>query len=112
MAENDRAAILERKLSAIFQPESAIQAKQLHDTYGTESHERETDRVRLAILKLSGNTLDGMRRYLEIAKQDYRDVLAWAEYPNQTKAGPALETPDRQSLIERDAAQYREWLNS
>ncbi len=70
MAENDRAAILERKLSAIFDAESAIQAKQLLDTYGGELHQPEADRVRLAILKLSGDTLDGIRRYLEIAKQD------------------------------------------
>jgi hypothetical protein len=37
-------------------------------------------RVRLAVLKLSEE--DGLAdpaRYLEVAKQDYRDVLAWAD---------------------------------
>ena len=48
--------------------------------YGVEPFERERERVQLAILKLSKGDLDQLWYYLDRAKQDYRDVLYWAEY--------------------------------
>jgi hypothetical protein len=40
----------------------------------------EADRVRWDILQLSKGSADDVRRYLDAAKVDYRDVLYWAEY--------------------------------
>ncbi len=48
--------------------------------YGKENHEKEENRVRLAVLKLSNGDLDGLIQFIDLAKQDYRDVLLRAEY--------------------------------
>src|SRR5688572_4251568 len=55
-------------------------------TYGSVTSEREVERVRLAILKLSDGALDELRAMTAVAKTDYRDVLMWAEYPETSKA--------------------------
>ena len=83
------------------------------DRYGVAGHERERTRVQLAILKLCEEQgLDDPSYYVEQAKQDYRDVIAWAEYPNRmrTDAGRALSQADRDRLAETDLQQYRDWL--
>jgi hypothetical protein len=66
--------------------------------------------VRLAIVKLAGTDLESLRRYTLMAKQDYRDVLAWAEYPLQSKAGVIKAGPDKDRLIRKDREQYEQWL--
>ena len=43
---------------------------------------QEVFRVRLAVLKLAEGDLDKLERNTMLAQQDYRDVLAAAEYPN------------------------------
>jgi len=57
--------------------------------YGAEPHEREVERVRLAILKLSAGNEQKIREYVAIAKKDYRDVLFWADHPEEAKLTPA-----------------------
>ena len=57
--------------------------------YGTEPHEREVDRVRLAILKISEGSAQKVQEYVAIAKKDYRDVLFWADHPQPAKVSPA-----------------------
>ena len=79
------------------------------DLYGRESYEQEQIRVRLAILKLSEGNLDNLRLLVESAKRDYRDVLAWAEYPNAMTSLPLL--PPRLSR-DKDLKQYQVWLQS
>jgi hypothetical protein len=51
--------ILTRKLRALF-PEEQQRAEVLAtlEAYGVEKHEQELDRVRLAVLKLSGGDLE------------------------------------------------------
>lgn len=56
------------------------------DLYGVEPHEGERERVQLAILKLCEGDENKLLHFVEVAKQDYRDVLYWAEYPHD--AGP------------------------
>ncbi|MEX5635601.1 hypothetical protein [Parafrankia sp. FMc2] len=46
--------------------------------YGAESSQPEPDRVHRAIIKLGQGDLDQVRRYLRIAKSDYRDVLYYS----------------------------------
>ena len=57
----------------------------LLDRYGTRRSEPERERVQLAILKLSGSDIEKLRHDLDVARQDYRDVLYWAEYPDHSK---------------------------
>jgi hypothetical protein len=47
-----------------------------------EYDEREVERVQLAILHLAAGDVEKLRHYVQQAKLDYRDVLYWAEYPN------------------------------
>src|SRR5262245_4868784 len=63
----------------------------LLDTYGVESYERERERVQLAILKLSKGDEEKLREFVAVAKRDYRDVLFWADNPEEAK----LDTPEK-----------------
>jgi len=85
--------------------------------YGVEAHEREPDRVRLAILKLSSGRFERLAEMVVAAKADYRDVLMWAEYPAEGLAlwavRPDLSADERAELGKLradDREQYQEWL--
>ncbi len=49
--------------------------------YGRESWHRERARVQLAVLKVANASVEKLRTCIELAKRDYRDALAVAEYP-------------------------------
>jgi hypothetical protein len=109
----DTDQILSQKIQSLFpNQQTSISARVILYAYGTEDHEQEPTRVRLAILKLSGNDLDGLKKMTEFAKQDFRDILAWAEYPRQAKRSSMPDGPDKNKLIETDRAEYEEWLHS
>ncbi len=116
MTSRPSRALVLRKLRQAFPDESlAQQALALLDTYGLEPHELERERVQLAILKLSGGDLDQLRQAVAQARVDYRDILAWAEYPEEMSAGaPGPDTPPEilRARGERDREQYEQWLNS
>lgn len=101
------------KVTRIFPDSEISDVLAILDRYGTEG-EREKNRVHLAILKLCDEeNLSDPSRYVEAAKIDYRDVLAWAEYPNQMRSGVSNtnepEVVDR--IREMDRKQYLKWLN-
>jgi hypothetical protein len=105
--------ILSRKLKTLF-PSDAIrsQIKAILETYGIEKYEQEPVRVRLAILKLSVPDLEDIKKFTEFAKQDFRDILTWAEYPKQSKKGSMPDGPKKQKLVAEDRAQYEKWLGT
>ncbi|HEX6766213.1 MAG TPA: hypothetical protein VF103_12065 [Polyangiaceae bacterium] len=118
---NHRAELLdaevERKLASMWPVESerALARDELRH-YGTESYEREIERVRLAILKLSNGALEELRNMTAAAKRDYRDVLMWAEYPEESRAlwavGSKLTDEQRRELSKiraRDRAALEAW---
>jgi len=71
------------------------------DAYGTESHEREVNRVKLAILELSKGRKETLLHWVKIAKLDYRDPLAARELgPLTPEEGAKLQTKAR-NLIDR-----------
>ena len=79
-------------------PESAhARVLELLDTYGVESYERERERVQLAILKLSEGNEEKLREFVAVAKRDYRDVLFWAENPEEAR----LDTPEKRERIKK-----------
>ena len=107
-----------RKLASMW-PDSAERecARAELSRYGSEAHEREAERVRLAILRLCDGQLERLADMVATAKQDYRDVLMWAEYPAEGQAlwalRPNLSAQERRRLEElraQDRKQYREWL--
>ena len=74
----------------------------------------ESTRVQLAILKLSEGDPVKLLHFIEAARIDYRDVLAWAEYPEQLQSGKTrYNTPlaAYEAMLERDRRQYDDWLN-
>ena len=107
-----------RKIAAMW-PDPAVREQvsaELH-RYGQAIHEREPERVRLAILKLCEARLDRVAELVATAKRDYRDVLMWAEYPAEGRALWAvrsnLSDEERRRLAEvrrEDRQQYRDWL--
>src|SRR5881227_2002855 len=70
---------------------------ELLDSYGIEAYERERERVQLAILKLSEGNEEKLREFVAVAKRDYRDVLFWAENPEEAK----LDTPEKRERIKK-----------
>ena len=76
-------AEVERVVAQEFAPEELSLARDLLARYGVAARDREVDRVRRALLSLSQGRLDHLGHYLAIAQHDYRDVLYWADHPEQ-----------------------------
>lgn len=110
MAQATRALVL-AKVRMIFPERAAEEMMAVLDRYGTEPSEREAHRVQLAILKLCDEEgLADPTRYVEVAKSDYRDVLAWAEFPNQMRLKDRKDVAAQHEARELDRAQYAAWL--
>jgi hypothetical protein len=105
-------ALLECKLEVMF-PEDFTRRKvrKILQNYGSGMHEREPDRVRLAILKLAGAELRSVEEYTGYAREDYRNILAWAEYPRQAQQWVMPEADEKQKMVDADLAEYEEWLH-
>ena len=95
-------------------PEEIEGIQAILDGYGGEGRVWGRQRVQLAILKLSGGQRERLPELVEMAKRDYRDVVAYAEYPEEMRLGPvAIRRRSRRearAVRERDKAQYRRWL--
>jgi hypothetical protein len=102
VTEADLARVLERE----FPGAARSKAGAVLAGYGRETWHREPTRVKLAILKLAQGDLARLEEFTKVASTDYRDVLAWAEYPAYFKA----PKPERDAAIERDWSQYVRWL--
>ena len=103
--------LLERKLLSIFPDEfSRRRVRKILLDYGRGAHEREPDRVRLAILKLAGTELRSVEKYTGYARDDYRTILAWAEYPRQARQWVMPDAEEKRKLIKADLTEYEDWL--
>lgn len=78
---------------------------------------QERARVQLAVIKLSEGSLSELKNCIDMARMDYRDALAYAEFPEQMTRAPAFSknlSPHDQneldSIMERDRRQYDAWL--
>lgn len=70
---------------AAFGEERCYHILRLLETYGVETYERESERVRLALVKLSGGSEEKLAEHLAVAKVDYRDILLWADEPQTAR---------------------------
>lgn len=70
--------------------------------------------MQLAVIKLSGGQRERLPDLVRMAKADWRDVLACAEYPEAIKTGPLeakkMSPEEAKALRQRDERQYRKWL--
>jgi hypothetical protein len=105
--------LLKNKLLSVF-PDEIDRAKvhEILGAYGLETYEQEPARVRLAILKLGGSEITEIEKWTKCAKEDFRDILAWAEYPRQSKSWSMPDGPKKQKLIAADKQEYEQWLNT
>jgi hypothetical protein len=95
-----------------FPAEQFVAATAILDQYGA-GQPREAALVQLAALKLAHGSLERLRALIKSAKQDYRDVLANAEYPEYFKkvfGVRSLPVEEKLRVIDRDWRQYEEWL--
>lgn len=97
-SRDDVVAVVEK----IFPESSRARVRELLDGYGVESYERERERVQLAILKLSEGNEEKLREFVAVAKRDYRDVLFWAENPEEAR----LDTPEKKERIKKMFEQF------
>ena len=103
-------ADVERVVRRDFPPDAFSEMLQVLDEYGATDHQREKARVQLAVLKLASGSKEKLRREIEEAKFDYRDVLSPAEYPGYSFEVSKLPKKEQQNIIDADWKQYSDWL--
>ncbi len=74
-------ARIRRRIEQDFPLQAREEVSNALARYGEQPHEREPERVQLAVLILADGNLDKIAHYLEVASKDYRDVLWWSETP-------------------------------
>ena len=96
-----------RKIRAVF-PES----DPAHILGTLENGGAAGARTQLAIIKLcdEGKGLSALAHNVNAAKLDYRDVLSWAESPNDVALPPSASDSNREAAQERDHEQYLRWI--
>lgn len=101
-------ADLERVLARDFPAEERKVVQATLKTYGTDSSHPEVLRVWMACLKCAAGDAAKVADMVEAARQDYRDVLAWAEY---SRSMLASDDEEGQRAIEDDWAELQAWLH-
>jgi ABC transporter substrate binding protein len=102
---------VEQAIAATFSGADTATARDALRAYGAAPHERERERVQLAILSLSHGDLGELQQLVAHAKRDYRDVLYWQSLaggdadPIADRMDAALLTP---ALTPRRLALLRE----
>ena len=107
--ENDIDRIVARDFSAADMAE----VLKILAAYGQEEYEREIQRVRAAILKLSDGSVEQVKKFTEWAKTDWRDVLGPAEYPEYSRRMfriDQLAAEEVETITASDWQQYQEWF--
>jgi hypothetical protein len=103
-------ADLDRLIRREFLPEQVERVRDILGGYGSGPGQREPDRVRIAVLKLSRGDLERLEHFAAVAASDYRDVLAFAEYPSYFGTSPSADDDGLQQLVDDDWRQYKEWF--
>lgn len=98
---------LQRIVGRDFPPEQVPQVIAILERYGKEQWQREPLRVRMACLKCASGNVERLAHYVEMAGEDYRDILLEAEYPTYARA---KNTSEKEKAISNDWAQLQAWL--
>jgi hypothetical protein len=70
------------------------------------------NRISAAIIKLAENDIDAIDNFIEISNNDFRDVLARAEYPRCFELGfGGVEEDKKKQIYLADWTEYSNWLN-
>jgi hypothetical protein len=88
--------------------DGAEEALALLATYGIDPAHREVDRVRRAVVHLSGGDLARLRHNIAVARTDYRDVLFWADNPPDASEPKSYDEALRRLRLPPDKAAMAE----
>jgi hypothetical protein len=79
--------------------------------YGSTS-KKGRNRIYAGILKLSDGNIELIKKYVEKAIDDFRDIIALSEYPNYSEHAFDENLPEEkeEQLINGDWMQYEAWL--
>jgi hypothetical protein len=68
------------------------------------------------VMAVLNGDMETLKRHITQAKQDYRDVVAAAEYPEYSTTGMfhvrELPAQEEEQIIDSDWKQYQTWLSS
>ena len=111
VSEDDVRRIVQRD----FPPEQIDPAMSVLREYGVKKCEGEHARVYLAALKLANGSLEKLKREIEAANRDFRDIIAAAEYPRYFRAASMVSMNgasrrEKERIIAEDWQQYECWL--
>ena len=82
-----------KKIKSDFEPSTQNEIAEILNLYG----DNERERVQLYILQLADGNKDEVYSLVEAADQDYRNIIFWAENPEESQ----INTPEkRQSMRE------------
>jgi hypothetical protein len=107
-----RELVLKKLRDCFRDPQTASEALDLLDTYGTESWHAERERVQLAVLKQCEGNLERLLELVVLAGRDYRDVLVGAEFHEEWVAPPGTPAAEMAAIRKRDREQYETWLRA
>lgn len=103
-----------RKIKKLWPGADPQEILDLLNEYGKGRYETGVERVQLAVLKLSRGDRERLPELVKMAKTDFRDVLAYAEYPEEMRTDPAgmrdMPAGKAKSIRRRDRDQYERWL--
>jgi hypothetical protein len=71
-------------------------------SYGDEPYQREQERVLLYILQLAKGDKKQVQELIKTAKNDYRDIIFFAENPDEAK----LDTPEKKAEFDKMLKQF------
>ena len=74
--------MIEDWIRRYFQEEQISQVLEILSEYGTESWQREPERVRRDAIIISRGSVDTLRSTIQLAMRDYRDVLIGEQIDN------------------------------
>jgi hypothetical protein len=108
------ATCLDRKLRGLY-PNPSRRRAALNELlrYGALSDEPQPERVRLSILKLVGSNLDELKKTVDGAKEDWEDIVSWAERPRETRSqigNHKLHENQKRKIQQEDRDEWNSWL--
>lgn len=114
--------LVSRKVCQLFSNEDQAEAIRLLEKecglglpFQESTAPQDLDRVRLAVLKLAGGNLSALRKEIDTARSDWRDVFFAAENPEAFNIGlleyAKLDSDSRAEIDARDRQQYDSWLH-
>jgi hypothetical protein len=73
---------IRRRVLADFEVDKAGKAMEILEQARTANPDFMTDRIVRCAVYVAGGDMATLRRALELAKTDWRDLIVWAEYDN------------------------------